>query len=55
MRFLKNEIFIKYIFLFLVYNFANADNNLKFYIDAAFKNNFKLNAERKTINLLKKI
>ena len=50
MKFLLNIFF-----LFLVYNFANADNNLKFYIDAAFKNNFKLNVKEKTINLLKKI
>ncbi len=48
MKFLLNIFF-----LFLVYNFANADNNLKFYIDAAFKNNFKLNAERKNYKSIK--
>ena len=45
MRFLKNEIIIKYILYFGI-NFAKAENHLKFYIDAAFKNNLKLNAER---------
>ena len=41
------------IFFYFLYNFANADNNLKFYIDAAFKNNFKLNAERKNYKSIK--
>ena len=42
MKFLLNIILISFFFTTVV-----ADNNLKFFIDAAFKNNLELNAERK--------
>ena len=42
MKFLLNIIIISFFFTTVV-----ADNNLKFFIDAAFKNNLELNAERK--------
>ena len=35
------------IFLFVSYNSANAENGLIFYLEAAYQNNPKLNAERK--------
>ncbi len=41
------KLLFKIIVIFFVFNIANAENNLKFFIDAAFKNNLKLNAERK--------
>ena len=38
--------------LFLIFS-ANAENNIKFYIDKAFKNNLMLNAERKNFESAK--
>ncbi len=37
----------KIILIFFSFNTAYAENDLKFFIEAAFKNNLKLNAERK--------
>ena len=42
MKFLFNIIFISFFL-----STASAENHLKFYIESAFKNNLKLNAERK--------
>ena len=46
---------MKYLFqiilIFSFFNVAYVENNLQFFIEAAFKNNLKLNAERKIKNL----
>ena len=48
---------MKYLFqiilIFLFFNIAYAENNLQFFIEAAFKNNLKLNAERKNQKSIK--
>ena len=41
------------IFLFVSYNSANAENGLIFYLEAAYQNNPKLNAERKNFKATK--
>tara|TARA_A100001011_G_scaffold398714_1_gene504131 strand:+ start:939 stop:2231 length:1293 start_codon:yes stop_codon:yes gene_type:complete len=41
------KFLLKIVFLFFIFNTAYAENDLKFYIESAFKNNLKLNAERK--------
>ena len=41
------KFLLKIVFLFFIFNAAYAENDLKFYIESAFKNNLKLNAERK--------
>ena len=48
MKFLSNIILI-----FFFFNVAVAENHLKFFIDAALKNNLKLNAERKNQKSIK--
>ncbi len=48
---------MKYLFqiilIFLFFNIAYAENNLQFFIESAFKNNLKLNAERKNQKSIK--
>ena len=39
--------------LFLFFNPVFAESNLQFFIDAAFKNNLELNAERKNQKSIK--
>ena len=41
------KFLLKIVLLFFIFNTAYAENDLKFYIESAFKNNLKLNAERK--------
>ena len=41
------KILLNIIFVLLFFNTVLAENNLKFFIDSAFKNNLELNAERK--------
>ena len=41
------------ILIFLFFTVAHAENNLQFFIEAAFKNNLKLNAERKNQKSIK--
>ena len=41
------KFFLHIILIFFNFNLLVAENNLKFFIDAAFKNNLQLNAERK--------
>ena len=41
------KFLLKIVLLFFIFNNAYAENDLKFYIESAFKNNLKLNAERK--------
>ena len=48
MKFLSNIILILFFF-----NTAIAENHLQFFIDAALKNNLKLNAERKNHKSIK--
>ena len=48
MKFLLNIIFV-----FFFFNVAIAENHLQFFIDAALKNNLKLNAERKNHKSIK--
>ena len=48
MKFLLNIIIV-----FLFFTSTLAENNLKFFIDAAFKNNLELNAERKNQKSIK--
>ena len=48
MKFIFNIIII-----FFFYTFAFAENNIKFFINAALKNNLELNAERKNQKLIK--
>ena len=48
MKFLLNIIFV-----FFFFNVALAENHLQFFIDAALKNNLKLNAERKNHKSIK--
>ena len=47
------KFLINIIFIFFVLNNANAENHLRYFIDAAFKNNLKLNAERKNQQSIK--
>ncbi|OUW62782.1 MAG: hypothetical protein CBD61_04385 [Pelagibacteraceae bacterium TMED201] len=45
---------IKYLITFLfLFNYVYAENHLKFFVDAALKNNLKLNAERKNQKSIK--
>ena len=45
---------IKYLIIFLfLFNYVYAENHLKFFVDAALKNNLKLNAERKNQKSIK--
>ncbi len=44
---------LQIILIFLFFNVAYAENNLQFFIEAAFKNNLKLNAERKNQKSIK--
>ena len=44
---IKMKYILAIIFLFVSYNSANAENGLIFYLEAAYQNNPKLNAERK--------
>ena len=39
--------------ILLIYNPAHSEDGLKFYIDAALKDNLKLNAERKNQKSIK--
>ena len=48
MKFLLNTLLILFFF-----NTVSAENHLKFFIDSAFKNNLKLNAERKNQKSIK--
>ena len=45
--------FFHIIIMLSFFNFAYAENDLKFFIEAAFKNNLKLNAERKNQKSIK--
>ncbi len=44
---------LQIILIFLFFNVSYAENNLQFFIEAAFKNNLKLNAERKNQKSIK--
>ena len=48
MKFLLN-----FFLIFFFFNFVFAENHLKFFLDSAFKNNLKLNAERKNQKSIK--
>ena len=48
MKFLLN-----FFLIFFFFNFVSAENHLKFFLDSAFKNNLKLNAERKNQKSIK--
>ena len=45
--------FIVILFYFLIFSNLNAEDNLKFYIEKALKNNLQLNAERKKLESAK--
>ena len=47
------KLVINIIISFFLFNFVTAENNLNFFIDAAFKNNLRLNAERKNQKSIK--
>jgi outer membrane protein len=47
------KLVINIIISFFLFNFVSAENNLNFFIDAAFKNNLRLNAERKNQKSIK--
>ena len=47
------KYFFQIILIFLFFNAAYAENNLQFFIESAFKNNLKLNAERKNQKSIK--
>ena len=47
------KFFLKIIITSLFFSAAFADNNIKYFIDAAFKNNLELNAERKNHQSIK--
>ena len=47
------KIFNIVIITIFLCNAAHAESHLKFYLDAAFKNNLKLNAERKNHKSIK--
>ena len=47
------NLILKLLIILLYFNFANAEANLKYYLNEAFKNNLKLNAERKNYKSIK--
>ncbi len=47
------NLILKILIILLYFNFANAEINLTYYLNEAFKNNIKLNAERKNYKSIK--
>ena len=47
------KLILNIVFILSIFNSSLAENNLKFFIDAAFKNNLELNAERKNQKSIK--
>ena len=47
------KLLLKIILIFSFFNIANAENDLKYFIESALKNNLKLNAERKNHKAIK--
>ena len=47
------KFLFKIILIFSFFNIANAENDLKYFIESALKNNLKLNAERKNHKAIK--
>ena len=47
------KLLIKITLIFFLFDTLNAEDNLKFFIESAFKNNLKLNAERKNHKSIK--
>ena len=47
------KLLFKIVLIFFVFSVAEAENDLKFFIESAFKNNLKLNAERKNQKSIK--
>ena len=47
------NLILKLLVILLYFNSANAEANLKYYLNEAFKNNLKLNAERKNYKSIK--
>ncbi len=47
------KLLLKIILIFSFFNLANAENDLKYFIESALKNNLKLNAERKNHKAIK--
>ena len=47
------NLILKILIILLYFNFANAEINLKYYLNEAFKNNLKLKAERKNYKSIK--
>ena len=47
------KLLLNILIIFCTFSFVKAENHLKFYIDAAFKNNLKLNAERENQKSIK--
>ena len=43
------NLILKILIILFYFNFANAEINLKYYLNEAFKNNLKLKAERKKL------
>ena len=47
------KLLLNILIIFCTFSFVKAENHLKFFIDAAFKNNLKLNAERENQKSIK--
>ena len=50
---LKMKLLLNLLIIFCTFSFVKAENHLKIFIDAAFKNNLKLNAERENQKSIK--